>query len=40
MNDINSIRIAARAGAFGLAIGSVSTPMADEIKVGVLLGFT
>ena len=40
MRPLNTARITSMVGAVALTIGSASLAMADDIKVGVLLGFT
>lgn len=40
MRPFNTVRITSMAGAVALAMGSASFAMADDIRVGVLLGFT
>ena len=40
MSSTSRIRTVAMAGILGLVLGPVSASMADEIRVGVLLGFT
>ena len=40
MRPLNTARITSMVGAVALTLGSASLAMADDIKVGVLLGFT